>query len=452
MQRTTKFVLSAFGIVITGILFMLLGWFLIHTWVIAQPAPPQLESVSPPDFSAWLTGDGESGGMLSGDWGMSEFYRRNVAETINERVSASLELLHIGLVIVVVGGMSLGALLAFLRINYQADGVIRPALVLILSLPIIATGIYLVYEYGVQQGLFPLGGRCKVTLETECDPFLERLDYVMLPLYSLCIGFVGAFALWIRQAILRVCAMNDQYSATSNSFGLGIVWGVLYGLPFLYVSLASSLILVETIYVFPGWGRLLLNSLVQLDFTITGAIGFLFIANASVIYIGCRLLALLLMFISKHNEPEFIILPHALVGIPANRGNVAHAQSDSSSWVGLRVLRWLGLAFGLIVIGMTLVITVMYGNAEATTPNVQDRFLEPNEQYPLGTDDLGRDMVLRLNTGISVSMQLALTVGITATLIGSMFGLVLGIIPGTIGNYLNAVINQVLSLRNARYH
>jgi peptide/nickel transport system permease protein len=60
----------------------------------------------------------------------------------------------------------------------------------------------------------------------------------------------------------------------------------------------------------------------------------------------------------------------------------------------------------------------------------------PSAEHPLGTDDAGRDELVRLMLG----GQMSLLVGVLATLVGSVIGLTVGVISGYFGKRLDAVL------------
>ncbi len=57
------------------------------------------------------------------------------------------------------------------------------------------------------------------------------------------------------------------------------------------------------------------------------------------------------------------------------------------------------------------------------TPDLFNRFAPPSAAHPLGTDDLGRDMLLRLLYGARVSLAVAFGVALGATGLGTAIGL-----------------------------
>jgi peptide/nickel transport system permease protein len=72
-------------------------------------------------------------------------------------------------------------------------------------------------------------------------------------------------------------------------------------------------------------------------------------------------------------------------------------------------------------------------------PNATDlfeRYSPPSERYVLGTDEIGRDVLLRLMYG----GQISLTVGVLATLFGGIIGVAIGVLAGFLGGRTDAVL------------
>jgi peptide/nickel transport system permease protein len=64
------------------------------------------------------------------------------------------------------------------------------------------------------------------------------------------------------------------------------------------------------------------------------------------------------------------------------------------------------------------------------------QYAPPSAQHPLGTDDAGRDELVRLMIG----GQISLLVGVLATLVGTVIGLCVGVVAGYFGERLDAVL------------
>ena len=88
---------------------------------------------------------------------------------------------------------------------------------------------------------------------------------------------------------------------------------------------------------------------------------------------------------------------------------------------------------------LIILFTPIYELLRAADPNRVDlfnRFLGPSRTYILGTDELGRDLMLRLLNGGKVS----LSIGLIASVIAASIGTVLGLTSGYFGGKLDSII------------
>jgi peptide/nickel transport system permease protein len=119
-------------------------------------------------------------------------------------------------------------------------------------------------------------------------------------------------------------------------------------------------------------------------------------------------------------------------------------QAAQSVWK-LRWKRFRGHRAGMLSLGL-LVLLVLFTLAAAPLaqwmgidPDATDllsRYDPPSAQHWLGTDDAGRDELLRLMYG----GQISLLVGLLATLVGGVVGLVIGLWAGYFGGRLDALL------------
>jgi peptide/nickel transport system permease protein len=76
---------------------------------------------------------------------------------------------------------------------------------------------------------------------------------------------------------------------------------------------------------------------------------------------------------------------------------------------------------------------------DAFAPDLFNRFAPLSASHPLGTDDLGRDVLLRLLHGARVS----LTVGLAAALVATTIGTAVGLLAAWRGGWMDAVLMRV---------
>ena len=72
--------------------------------------------------------------------------------------------------------------------------------------------------------------------------------------------------------------------------------------------------------------------------------------------------------------------------------------------------------------------------------NLRNSLLDPCKEYPLGTDQYGRDVLSRMIYGTRVS----LLVGVLSTLIGAFIGMALGMIAGYFGGVVDDVLMRIM--------
>jgi len=98
------------------------------------------------------------------------------------------------------------------------------------------------------------------------------------------------------------------------------------------------------------------------------------------------------------------------------------------------------LLLGLIVaaaLAAPLVASVL--GHDPFTPDLFNRYAPPSAAHPLGTDELGRDLLLRLLYGGRVS----LTVGIVAALVSAILGTAIGLAAAWSGGLVDAVVMRL---------
>lgn len=101
-------------------------------------------------------------------------------------------------------------------------------------------------------------------------------------------------------------------------------------------------------------------------------------------------------------------------------------------------------ALGLVVLGGGLLEALL--GLDGTTVDLANRLASASATHPLGTDELGRDVLARLLAGGRVSLFVGLTAATVAALIGTAVGLTAGYFGGRIDAVLMRCTDSVLSL------
>ena len=85
-------------------------------------------------------------------------------------------------------------------------------------------------------------------------------------------------------------------------------------------------------------------------------------------------------------------------------------------------------------------------DTDASKVNLFSRYLPFSLQHPLGTDDLGRDLLVRLAYGGRVSLLVGFTAAIIAAAIGTSIGLIAGYFGGWLDTLLMRTTDSVIAL------
>ncbi|GAB7007892.1 ABC transporter permease [Nocardioides sp. AN3] len=90
------------------------------------------------------------------------------------------------------------------------------------------------------------------------------------------------------------------------------------------------------------------------------------------------------------------------------------------------------------------IVATLHG-VDASTAKIAHRLLPPSSGHPLGTDGLGRDVLVR----IVVAARISLLVGVTVVLIAGAFGTVMGILAGYLGGAWDSVVMRIVEIQFA---
>jgi peptide/nickel transport system permease protein len=102
------------------------------------------------------------------------------------------------------------------------------------------------------------------------------------------------------------------------------------------------------------------------------------------------------------------------------------------------------LVLAVLVLAAPLFAQVL--GIDSTTVELLNRYQPPSSAHPLGTDELGRDLLLRLLYGGQVSLFVGLVGALAAALLGTVIGLVAGYAGGRVDALLMRLTDAVIAL------
>ena len=241
--------------------------------------------------------------LVHGNLGYSVSLRRPVADAIVETIPFTLQLAGAALLLDFLLGLGLGIYQAG-RVNRLPDVIIGNATLFIYSLPTFWLALLLLLIFGEKLGWFPVGGASDPVLCAVVDSLYclkDRIWHLVLPAATL--GLVGAAgtARFQRAAMLDVA--TQDYVRTARAKGLPERRVVLrhqlrnallsfitrFGLAFPF--LLTGAVLIETIFAWPGMGRLAFDAILTRDYSLVTATALV----ASTMVVGGNLLADILL-------------------------------------------------------------------------------------------------------------------------------------------------------------
>jgi peptide/nickel transport system permease protein len=214
---------------------------------------------------------------LHGDLGRSFVYNAPAVDVILQRLPATLELAMTGLVFSILIGIPLG-MIAGLKPNSLAGRSIMSGSILGFSLPNFWIGLMLILLFAVELRWLPASGRGPTTTVLGVPLAIfswEGLKHVLLPAVTLAL-YKSALVIRITQAGTREVMMQDYIRfarakglKSSRIVGVHVLKNIL--IPVVTVlglelgSMIAFAVVTETVFSYPGMGKLLIDSINRLD-------------------------------------------------------------------------------------------------------------------------------------------------------------------------------------------
>jgi len=235
------------------------------------------------------------GNAISGDFGTSFYHRRPVVDVIAERLPATIELSLVALIFALGTAIPLGVLAA-IRKNSLLDRLATVGSLLGVSMPGFWFGILLIMLFAVDLQIFPVSGRIGFAYEVpsitgfllidtllngNLRAFGDALRHIMLPAITLGLPMTAILMRVTRTSMLEV--LRQDYVTFADAKGLSRR-KVLFRhalknalIPTVSVaaietgSLLGGNMIIETVFGWPGLGRLVVESIFLRNFPLVQA-------------------------------------------------------------------------------------------------------------------------------------------------------------------------------------
>ncbi len=237
-----------------------------HQLALDQPVPVQ--------YGIWLSN------VLRGDLGRSVRTQQPVVEAISQRLPPTVELAILAMLISLCIAFPAGVISAVRR-NSASDFVSTTLALFGISMPNFFLAILLIFVFALKLRWLPPIGYTPIT-----ENWIANVKGMILPALTLGAATAALISRQLRSSLLEV--LNQEYIRTARAKGLAermIVLG--HGLKNALIPVATVIglqvgallggaIITESIFVLPGVGRLLVDSIFARDFPLVqGAVLFL---------------------------------------------------------------------------------------------------------------------------------------------------------------------------------
>lgn len=235
------------------------------------------------------------GNAARGEFGLSFFHRRPVIDVIGERLPATIELTLAALVLSLVIAIPLGVLAA-VRKNSWLDRLATVTSLFGVSMPGFWFGILLILLFSVKLGWFPVAGRIGYASEVPAitgmllpdallagrfDSFWQALRHIALPAVTLALPMAAVLMRVTRTSMIEVLRSDYVLFAEAKGLSRARVIGrhALKNalIPTVTVaaletgSLLGGNMIVETVFGWPGLGRLVVEAIFSRNYPLVQA-------------------------------------------------------------------------------------------------------------------------------------------------------------------------------------
>lgn len=254
--------------------------------VAAMRARLGLDQSLPSQYFGWMSE------VLRGNLGFSISRRRPVADLMLDRLFPTLRLMGGALFVAIVLAVPAG-LLAAMRNKSATDYGISVVSLVSISVPSFFVGLLGIYIFGIRLGLLPTSG-----MNSSMGSGLrDSLRHLVLPASILGFSLMGPYVRYIRAAVLDTLSRDFLTAARAKGLSSGaiirrhvmrnsltpLVTVVAIQVPVLF----AGAVVIETLFAWPGMGRLAIEAILVRDYPILLA----FVMTVSVLVLVSNFIA-----------------------------------------------------------------------------------------------------------------------------------------------------------------
>ena len=218
------------------------------------------------------------GNMLTGNFGYSTQYKQQVVNVIGTPMTNTVMLNVFSMLLTFIIAVPLGIVTA-VRKNTVFDKVVQVGTIVGYSLPSFIIALLAIFVFAVKSPIFPISGvRSPGFSGSGFEMALDTLWHMALPVIVMSISGIGGITRYVRAAMIDVLRMD--YIKTARAKGLrekvviyihafrnALIPVVTIATAWV-VSLFGGSIVIESVFLWPGLGKMLIDGLMQRDFSI----------------------------------------------------------------------------------------------------------------------------------------------------------------------------------------
>ena len=231
-----------------------------------------LDKPLPVQYVAWM------GNMLTGEFGYSTQYKQEVINIISAPMRNTVLLNILTMIVVFIIAIPLGIVTA-VRKNGAFDKTVQVLTIVGYSIPTFIVALLAIFLLAVKFPIFPISGVKSAGLNaTGLEATLDMLWHMALPVLVMSVSGIGGITRYVRAAMIDVLRMD--YIKTARAKGLrektviyvhafrNALIPVVTVTTWWVVGLFGGSIVIESVFLWPGLGKMLIDGLLQRDFAV----------------------------------------------------------------------------------------------------------------------------------------------------------------------------------------
>lgn len=243
-----------------------------------------LDEPVPVQYVKWITN------MLRGDFGYSTEYRRAVKDVIGVPMRNTVLLNLFSMIVVFIIAVPLGITQAVKK-NSIFDKIVQVVTIVGYSVPSFVIALLAIYVFAIRFPVLPISGVKTAGFEgTDIAAFLDMAKHMVLPVLVMSVGGIGSIARYVRASMIDSLRMD--YIKTARSKGLrekvviyvhafrNALIPIVTVTTWWLIGLFGGSIVIETIFLWDGLGKMMISGLNQRDFSIVLAMQMFYVILA----------------------------------------------------------------------------------------------------------------------------------------------------------------------------